>query len=65
VVVEDVQQQEPAQQIERASSDKVLLAFQPTEPVIFTEPEYSWPGSIDHDGLIRTKPVPVRPPKLA
>ncbi len=65
VVVEDVQQQEPAQQIERASSDKVLLAFQPTEPVILTEPEYSWPGSIDRDGLIRTKPVPVRPPKLA
>lgn len=64
VVVEDVKQQTPAQQVERNTAEKVVLAFHQTEPVILTAPEYSWAGAIDRDGLIRTESVPVRPPRV-
>jgi hypothetical protein len=64
VVVEDAQQQEPAQKMERSSSDKVLLAYHPNETVVIEAPTYSWPIVFDHTGLLRTELVPVRPPRV-
>ncbi|MBE36134.1 MAG: hypothetical protein CMI16_11380 [Opitutaceae bacterium] len=64
VVVEDAQQQEPAQKMERSSSDKVLLAYHPTEAVVIEAPTYSWPGAIDLTGQLRTESVPLRPPRV-
>tara|TARA_R110002111_G_scaffold70802_1_gene114092 strand:+ start:603 stop:977 length:375 start_codon:yes stop_codon:yes gene_type:complete len=64
VVVEDAQQQEPAQKMERSSSDKVLLAYHPTDAVVIEAPTYSWPGAADLIGQLRTELVPVRPPRV-
>ncbi len=64
VVVEGAQQQEPAQKMERSSSDKVLLAYHPNEAVVIEAPTYSWPGVFDHTGQLRTESVPVRPPRV-
>lgn len=64
IVVEDAQQQEPAQQMERSSSDKILLAYHPNETVVIEAPTYTWQGTTDHTGELRTEPVPVRPPRV-
>lgn len=64
VVVEDAQQQEPAQQVERSGHDKVLLAIHQTDPVILSAPQFSWPGAVDRTGHLRTESVPVRPPRV-
>jgi len=64
VVVKDAQQQYPAQKMDRSSSDKVLLAYHPTETVVIEAPTYSWPGPTDHTGQLRTESVPMRPPRV-
>lgn len=63
VVVDDAKSQPPAQQVERGQ-DKVLLAFQAAEQFLVSAPEFSWPGAVNHTGLIRPEEVPVRPPRV-
>ncbi|MBI2512650.1 MAG: hypothetical protein HYV96_11775 [Opitutae bacterium] len=44
-------------------SDRVVLAFHATPPVVLTAPDFSWPGLVDEAGLTRTDAVPVPPPR--
>ncbi len=44
-------------------SDRVVLAFQATPPVVVTAPDFAWPGLVHEAGLTRTDAVPVPPPR--
>lgn len=45
-------------------SDRVVLAFHATPPVVVIAPEFSWPGLANEAGLTRTDAVPVPPPRV-
>jgi len=62
-IVDNVQQQKPAQQIAERSSERVLLACEVPENFLVSAPEYSWPDVVNRTGLERADPVPVRPPR--
>ena len=64
VVVEDTQQQDTSQQVERSGRDKMLLAIHQPDPVVLVSPQFSWPGAVDRIGHLRTESVPVRPPRV-
>ncbi len=61
-VVDDVKQNQPAQQTER-SREKVLLAVQTPERFLVAVPTPSWPDVAHDTGLTRAEPVPVPPPR--
>lgn len=63
-IVQEAQQNTPAQQAERTSTEKVILVFHATDPVILTAPEYSWPGATDRTAIARTELVHLRPPRV-
>jgi len=46
------------------SSDKILLAFHVAAPLVLNVPDSTWPGAVHATGLVRTNPVPVRPPRV-
>ncbi len=45
------------------ASDKLLLAFQATTPIVLAAADPSWPGLVSEAGLIRPGSVPVPPPR--
>ena len=45
-------------------SDKILLAFHVTAPLVLHVPDTGWPGVVHDIGLTRADPVPVRPPRV-
>lgn len=45
-------------------SDRVVLAFHATPPVVVTAPDFAWPGLANEAGLTRTDAVPVPPPRV-
>ena len=45
-------------------SDKIVLAFHVTAPLVLHVPDTAWPGVVHDTGLMRTEPVPVRPPRV-
>lgn len=61
-VVEEAQQSQPTQQVER-SAEKILLACQAPEKFLLTIPSVDWPGVVSDAGPARTDPVPVPPPR--
>ncbi|MCF7760993.1 MAG: hypothetical protein K9M98_10875 [Cephaloticoccus sp.] len=63
-IVDDVQQQKPAQQVAERSNERVLLACEVPEKFLVSVPDYSWPDAVNCTGLERTDPVPVRPPRV-
>ncbi len=46
------------------TSEKVLLAFHATTPLVIVAPDFSWRGVDDDSGLMRTEAVPVPPPRV-
>lgn len=44
-------------------TDRVVLAFHATPPVVLTAPDFAWPGLVNEAGLTRTDAVPVPPPR--
>lgn len=44
-------------------SDRLLIAFQSTPPIVVSAPDFSWPGLVDETGRTRTDGVPVPPPR--
>jgi hypothetical protein len=46
------------------ATDKVLLAFHTTAPLVIVAPDFSWPGVTDDSSLTRTEAVPVPPPRV-
>jgi len=44
-------------------SDRLVLAFQATPPVVVIAPDFAWPGLVNEAGLTRTDTVPVPPPR--
>lgn len=44
-------------------SDKLLIIFQPTPPVVVAAVPSAWPGLVNESGLQRTDAVPVPPPR--
>ena len=45
-------------------SNKIVLAFHVTAPLVLHIPDTDWPGVVHDIGLTRTEPVPVRPPRV-
>ncbi|MBI5426343.1 MAG: hypothetical protein HZA32_19890 [Opitutae bacterium] len=45
-------------------SDRVVLAFHATPPVVVIAPDFAWPGLANEAGLTRTDAVPVPPPRV-
>ena len=45
------------------ATDKFVLSFQATAPVVLTAPDSVWPGLVHEAGLLRTESVPVPPPR--
>lgn len=44
-------------------SDRVLLTFQATPPMVLSAPDTAWPSLENEVGLMRTDTVPVPPPR--
>ncbi len=44
--------------------EKLLLISESAPTVVVTAPDFTWPGVVDDAGLMRTEPVPVRPPRV-
>lgn len=67
VITEKARDTERAQlphQAALGASDKLVLAFHATVPVVLTPPELTWPAIGDLTGPGRTEPVPLPPPRV-
>ncbi|HEY0862527.1 MAG TPA: hypothetical protein VGD97_00345 [Lacunisphaera sp.] len=46
------------------ATDKFVLSFQATAPVVLNAPDFAWPGLVHEAGRLRTESVPVPPPRV-
>jgi hypothetical protein len=44
--------------------EKLLLMSESLPALVFTAPDFAWPGVTDDTGLTRTEAVPVTPPRV-
>jgi hypothetical protein len=60
--VQDLRKKEPQAPLERAS-ERIVLACQTAEPVLFATEKREWRVAFAERGPNRCEPVPVRPPR--
>ncbi len=61
---QDTAREQQPRDADLGGSDKILLAFHVTAPLVLHVPATDWPGVVHDTGLLRTDPVPVRPPRV-
>jgi hypothetical protein len=61
---QDAAREQQPRDADLGGSDKTLLAFHVTAPLVLHMPDTDWPGVVHDTGLTRTEPVPVRPPRV-